>query len=149
MDNLTREQRRYTMAAVRSNNTGPERIVRSQVHRLGYRFRLYKKQLPGKPDLVLPRYALAIFVHGCFWHGHRCGANRRTPRTNADYWARKIEGNKRRDKRNTKNLKKLGYRILVVWECQIKRPDFVVRLREHLERVKLADGPKVEKKRDP
>jgi len=119
-DNLTPEQRRYTMASVRSKDTKPEIKVRRLVHGLGYRYRLHRKELPGNPDLVFPSRKKVIFVHGCFWHGHKnCPAAKR-PLSNQDYWLPKLDRNKKRDQAHADKLRKLGWGILTVWECQTK-----------------------------
>lgn len=127
-DNLTGEQRRKTMAAIKSRDTTPELAVRSIVHGLGYRFRLHGADLAGSPDLVLPKHRAVIFVHGCFWHGHSCRRKRVKPRTNAEYWLAKIERNRRRDRRVRRSLREAGWRVLVVWECQAARDDLAERL---------------------
>jgi DNA mismatch endonuclease (patch repair protein) len=111
------------MRAVKSQDTVPEMQVRSYVHRLGFRFRLHSKSLPGKPDLVFPRLACVIFVHGCFWHGHGCPRGARIPKTNTNYWRTKIARNISRDEANLRRLKSLGWRVLVIWECEIKNSD--------------------------
>ena len=120
MDKITPQQRSRNMAQVKGKDTKPEKLVRSLLHGLGYRFRLHVKTLPGKPDIVLPRYKAAIFVHGCFWHGHE-GCRRATiPATRAEFWEAKINGNKERDLRNVAALEDLGYRCLTVWQCEMK-----------------------------
>ncbi|MBZ0258081.1 very short patch repair endonuclease [bacterium] len=119
MDNLTPTQRRKTMQRVRSKDTKPELTVRRLAHALGYRFRLHRADLPGKPDLVFPRLRKVIFVHGCFWHGHNCKRGRNRPRSNQDYWIAKLDRNKQRDQKHRRALKRLGWRVLVVWECQL------------------------------
>lgn len=108
------------MRAVKSRDTKPEIAVRRLVHGMGFRFRLEGAGLPGKPDLVLPRHKLAVFVHGCFWHGHDCPRGSRVPATNRDYWLAKIARNKARDARVKRSLRALGWRVLVVWECALK-----------------------------
>ncbi|MCX5677415.1 MAG: very short patch repair endonuclease [Planctomycetota bacterium] len=112
--------RSRNMAAIRSRDTRPERIVRSLVHRLGYRFRLHVRDLEGRPDLVLPRHRLAIFVNGCFWHAHRCRCGRRCPKTNSSYWRAKRLRNLARDQQVRKKLRRQGWVVLTVWECQTK-----------------------------
>lgn len=117
-DNLTPEQRRLNMSRIRSAHTRPEMVVRSLAHSLGFRFRLHRQDLPGKPDLVFPSRSKLIFVHGCFWHMHSCRYGRVVPKTNVDYWQAKRLANVRRDKSNIKALKKQGWQVLVIWECQ-------------------------------
>lgn len=121
-DNLTRSQRSACMAAIRSADTQPEMAVRRLVHSLGYRYRLHRTQLPGKPDLVLPRYRCVVFVHGCFWHMHRCKRGKSTPRTNAEFWRTKREKTRIRDRGNIRALHRAGWSVLVVWECQTRKP---------------------------
>ncbi len=125
MDRLTPERRSALMAKVRSRDTGPERAVRSLAHGLGYRFRLCQANLPGRPDLVFAGRGKVVFVHGCFWHCHPgCRANR-TPATRRDYWQAKLDNNVRRDRRNLARLRRLGWGVMVVWECQLRMPDRV------------------------
>lgn len=119
MDRLTPAERSRLMAKIRGRDTQPELLVRSLVHGLGFRFRLQAKDLPGRPDLVLPRHRAAIFVHGCFWHAHRCKVGRKKPGTNVDFWLEKFERNKARDRRVVAALRRRGWRVLVVWECQL------------------------------
>lgn len=107
------------MARVRSRDTAPELLVRRLLWRMGYRYRLHCAGLPGKPDIVFASRRKAILVHGCFWHGHDCKRGARAPRANADYWARKIGGNRDRDARNLTALADLGWRALVLWECEL------------------------------
>ncbi|HEU0122956.1 MAG TPA: DNA mismatch endonuclease Vsr [Bryobacteraceae bacterium] len=121
MDKISTAERSEIMRRVRSKSTGPELTVRSLVHRLGYRFRLHRKDLPGSPDLVFPRFRKVIFVHGCFWHQHHCPRAVR-PQSRSDYWNRKLDGNLRRDRKNKRLLGAGGWGILVIWECQIKPP---------------------------
>jgi DNA mismatch endonuclease, patch repair protein len=108
------------MAAIRSANTKPEMRVRSALHALGYRFRLHRKDLPGRPDIVLPRLRTVIFVHGCFWHCHRCKYGSVVPATRADFWATKRAGNVARDRRNRTALRRAGWRVFVLWECEVR-----------------------------
>jgi DNA mismatch endonuclease (patch repair protein) len=119
-DNLTAEQRKRNMTAIKSRHTKPEIIVRSIIHRLGFRFRLHDKKLPGKPDIVLKRHKKIILVHGCFWHIHDCKRGNVTPKTNVEYWQNKRFRNVERDKENLKIYKKQGWKVLVIWECQLK-----------------------------
>ena len=108
------------MQAVKSKNTGPELAVRRLAHRMGYRFRLHRKDLPGKPDLVFPRLRKAVFVHGCFWHGHDCARGARVPVQNRPYWTKKIERNKVRDDAVQEALTAAGWKVVVLWECEIR-----------------------------
>ena len=110
------------MAGIKAKNTKPEMIVRSLLHSAGYRFRLHRKDLPGRPDVVLPKWRTVIFVHGCFWHRHTCALASR-PKSNVLYWTKKIEGNVARDLHNVRALRRLGWRVAVVWECQTKTSD--------------------------
>lgn len=121
MDRLTVEQRSHLMARIRSRDTKPELIVRSTLHRLGYRYTLHKRNMAGTPDLVFPRRLKVIFVNGCFWHGHSCKFGKAQPKTNTEFWGAKIAGNAKRDKRNIAILRKQGWRVMVVWECCIKK----------------------------
>ncbi|WP_071891226.1 very short patch repair endonuclease [Hymenobacter sp. PAMC 26628] len=116
---LTAEQRSVIMSSVRSKDTKPELLVRKYLHGLGLRYRLHNAKLPGKPDLSFPKYRTAIFVHGCFWHQHGCGKNV-TPMDNTDYWGAKLLRNISRDAEAKQALEKLGWRVLVVWECELK-----------------------------
>lgn len=135
MDIVSEEQRSYNMSRIRSRNTKPELAVRSLLHRLGYRFTVNgpkNKQLPGKPDIVLPRHQAVIFVHGCFWHGHEGCAQFRIPRTRTAWWEAKIRGNAERDGRNQLELSELGWRVIVIWECEIRVPGFPDVVQERL-----------------
>jgi DNA mismatch endonuclease Vsr len=112
--------RRRTMAAIRGKDTKPELAIRSLLHRLGYRFRLHKRELPGRPDLVFPSRRKALFIHGCFWHSHRCPlAN--VPKTRTDYWGPKLQANKKRDRRKQRQLRELGWETVTIWECQLSQ----------------------------
>jgi DNA mismatch endonuclease (patch repair protein) len=126
MDNISRKQRSDQMRMIRSKNTKPEKFVRSLVHSLGYRFRLHKSELPGRPDMVFASRKKVIFVHGCFWHGHRCRLGR-IPKSRLNYWVRKIDGNNERDIRNILRLRALGWKCLTVWQCELGRKDRIVR----------------------
>lgn len=118
-NHLSPEQRSWNMSRIRSKNTKPEIMVRSILHRMGYRFRLHRKDLPGKPDIVLPKYKTVIFVHGCFWHHHKGCRRGNIPKSNTDYWIPKIEKNKKRDRKHRAALRKLGWNVLTVWECEV------------------------------
>jgi DNA mismatch endonuclease, patch repair protein len=106
------------MAAIRAKDTKPEMVVRSALHRAGLRFRLHRRDLPGKPDIVLPRYGVVVMVHGCFWHHHGC-ANSQWPKTRADFWRKKILANVERDRRVSNALRTAGWKKIVVWECEV------------------------------
>ena len=114
------EQRSRNMAAIKGKNTKPEIRVRSLLHSLGYRFRLHRKDLPGKPDIVLPKYRTVIFVHGCFWHSHDCQWGNVVPKTRPDFWAEKRRGNADRDTKNALALKASGWKVIAVWECETR-----------------------------
>ncbi len=107
------------MSGIRGGNTAPELIVRRFLHRHGFRFRLHKKKLPGKPDIVLPKYRAAVLVHGCFWHRHPGCRFAVMPKSNAPFWREKLGGNVKRDRRNLLHLSELGWKPLVVWECEV------------------------------
>lgn len=131
-DILTPEARSKLMSKVSARNTGPEKKLRSLLHRAGFRFRLHAKRLPGKPDIVLPRYRTVIFVHGCFWHGHTCAKGTNRPKTRPEFWEKKINGNQERDGRNRQELENLGWRVLTVWECELKnQEELMTRLRKY------------------
>lgn len=115
----TTEQRRRNMSAIRHQNTKPELLIRSELHKRGLRFRIHRKDLPGKPDIVLPRFNTVIFINGCFWHGHECHLFH-WPKTRETFWRNKIGGNVIRDSKNSEKLLTGGYRVLTVWECAIK-----------------------------
>ena len=118
------EQRSRNMSAIKSKNTKPEIKVRKVLHSMGYRFRLHSKDLPGSPDIVLPKYKTVIFVHGCFWHRHENCKYASTPKTRQEFWEAKFRENINRDKLNQENLSSNGWKIIIVWECEIKDKDF-------------------------
>lgn len=127
------EVRSRTMRAVKDRNTHPEMVVRRLVHSLGYRYRLHQRNLPGVPDLVFPSRRALIFVHGCFWHQHDCPRGARIPKTRRDYWVPKLLKNQERDARNQKRLQEMGWRTLVIWECEtVDRSHLAKRLRSFL-----------------
>lgn len=130
------EKRSWIMSQVREKNTSPELKVRSLIHRLGFRFRLHRKDLPGTPDLVFPSRKKVIFVHGCFWHGHDCARGHRVPKTNSEYWIEKIHRNTVRDVKHQADLKALGWNVMVIWECEIRTPEIVSRKIFHFLQVK-------------
>lgn len=123
MDRLTPEKRSWNMGRIKSSDTNPEKRVRSTLHRMGYRFRLHRKDLPGKPDIVLPKYKAIIFVHGCFWHRHKNCKNAATPKTRKEFWQQKFQDNVKRDRKVSRSLRKSGWHVHVVWECQTKNQD--------------------------
>jgi len=126
MDIVTPEKRSRMMAGIRSRDTKPEIIVRSTLHRMGYRFRLHRRDLPGSPDIVLPKYRTAIFVHGCFWHRHRGCKYAYSPKSRVSFWEQKFRDNVERDRRVQRQLRRLGWRVIIVWECQTRHLDSLV-----------------------
>jgi DNA mismatch endonuclease (patch repair protein) len=127
VDKFSPEFRSRIMARVRGKNTSPELTVRKIVHGLGYRFRLHRRDLPGIPDIVLPRHRKIIFVHGCFWHGHPYCKRSGRPKSNVIFWKRKIRENIARDQKTLKGLHLLGWRPLIIWECEIKNHDMLLK----------------------
>ncbi|MFC2135318.1 very short patch repair endonuclease [Bacteroidota bacterium] len=127
-DILTKERRSWNMGRIKSKNTKPELIVRSFLHKNGLRFRLHDKNLPGKPDIVLKKFKSVIFVHGCFWHNHKNCKRANIPKSNKRYWIDKIGANVLRDKKNIKELRRLKWNVLIIWECQINIIKFLERL---------------------
>ena len=120
-DNHTPEQRHANMAAIHSASTKPELKLRHALWRLGFRYRVNDKRLPGKPDIVLPKYRTVIFVHGCFWHGHKDCPNYTVPKTNTEFWTAKIARNQERDQETWRQLEAKGWHVLIVWECELKK----------------------------
>lgn len=129
-DVFSKAKRSDVMSRIRGRDTGPERAVRFMLHRMGYRFRLHRTDLPGKPDIVLPRFTTAIFVHGCFWHRHKGCRFAYTPKSRKTFWLNKLESNVTRDRRVNRELAKLGWHVVTVWECELRSPD---RLSKRLE----------------
>ncbi|MCK5057374.1 MAG: DNA mismatch endonuclease Vsr [Candidatus Aminicenantes bacterium] len=121
MDIWPKEKRSEVMSRIRSKDTKPEKLVRSLLHRMGYRFRVHVKYLPGKPDIVMKKYNAIIFVHGCFWHLHDDCNEGRIPSTRTEYWAKKLLGNKARDEKHMNELTNMGWRVMRVWECEIEK----------------------------
>lgn len=119
-DKLSTERRSWNMSRIKSRDTQPEFAVRRMLHTLGYRFRLHRGDLPGKPDIVLPKHKIVIFVHGCFWHQHAACIDCSKPKTRSNYWAPKLQGNQVRDKKNRARLRRLGWKPIVIWECETK-----------------------------
>jgi DNA mismatch endonuclease, patch repair protein len=124
-DIFSPEKRSQIMSRVRAYDTKPELVVRSLVHNMGFRFRLYREDLPGNPDIVLPRHKKVIFVHGCFWHGHKKCKRANRPSTNVAFWQKKLDGNIARDKRNQAELTKRQWKCLVIWQCEIGNGPFL------------------------
>lgn len=120
-DTVSPEKRSDMMSGIRGKDTKPEIVVRRLLHRLGYRFRLHCKDLPGRPDIVLPKWRTVIFVNGCYWHGHKDCHLFRLPKTRTEFWSKKIEGNQARDQRNYIVLEAAGWKVLVIWECAVSK----------------------------
>ena len=122
MDHLGKKDRSENMRRIKGKDTAPEIVVRRLLHRMGFRFRLHRKDLPGNPDVVLPKFRTVVFVHGCFWHGHDCkkGSARRRPKSNENYWNSKLERNVRRDAANAEKIRELGWKRIVVWACETR-----------------------------
>jgi len=125
-DHLTKDKRSWNMSRIRSRHTKPELIIRSLLHRSGFRFRINYDNLPGSPDIVLPKYRTVIFVHGCFWHRHPNCSKATPPKTNKEYWQKKFKRNVSRDIEIREKLKKLQWHIIVVWECEVMKDPFSV-----------------------
>lgn len=123
MDVHNPEQRSFNMSRIKSRDTKPERVVRSLLHRLGYRFRLHVTGLPGSPDVVLPRYKTLIYVHGCFWHRHQGCRYATTPASNCEKWMKKFQDNTIRDRKNLEDATRLGWHPIVIWECEVRDLD--------------------------
>lgn len=119
-DRMTREQRHHCMSRIKGFDTKPELLVRMFLWHHGFRYRLYDKKLPGKPDIIMRKWRTVIFVNGCFWHGHEC-ENFRAPKSNIQFWQNKIETNKNRDKQNIQKLQILGYNVITIWECELSK----------------------------
>jgi len=137
LDIYSREKRSVIMARVRSKDSTPELAVRRLLHSLGYRYRLHLNNLPGKPDIVLPKYDSVIFIHGCFWHHHKGCKKSKMPETNADFWRKKILDNVARDKRNIRELGEKDWKVLVLWECQVRSPKLQERINHFLEKKQI------------
>lgn len=121
VDTLSPAERSERMARIKGRDTKPEIWVRRALHAFGYRFRLHRRDLPGRPDIVLPKYRTVVFVHGCFWHAHTCQKGR-IPGTRSAFWEAKFEGNEKRDARNMRALRAAGWRVLTIWECGLSKP---------------------------
>lgn len=121
MDIVSKKKRSEMMQAIKGSNTRPEIIARKHLFSLGFRYRIHNKSLPGRPDICLKKYNAVIFINGCFWHGHSNCNIFSMPKSNTKFWKDKLESNKKRDKRNIRKLKKMGWKVLVVWECQLEK----------------------------
>lgn len=139
MDIWPKQKRSEVMSKIRGKNTKPEMILRSQLFKDGFRFRVNKKDLPGKPDIVLPRYKTAIFVNGCFWHLHKRCKEGNIPKSNKIYWKTKLFKNVQRDRSNIKQLRRLGWHVLTFWECEIENhlPSLISKIEKHLIKRKV------------
>lgn len=137
MDKLTSEERSWNMSMIKSKNTKPELIVRSVLHRMGFRFRLHRKEIPGKPDIVLPKYKTIIFVHGCFWHRHQGCKYAYIPKSRVDFWEAKFKANIKRDMEVKKQLDESNWRTFVIWECELSDIDTLkTRIQQHFNELK-------------
>lgn len=138
MDRISKQRRSWNMSRIRSENTSPEKSVRSALHRIGLRFRLHQRKLKGRPDIVLPRFHTVIFVHGCFWHRHPGCRLAYVPKTRIAFWQKKFDDNVSRDRRTCRDLRKSGWRVLVVWECKTTDPsDLAMRIARKLSPEKM------------
>ena len=124
-DRISPARRSENMRAIKSKNTAPEKRVRSVAHRLGLRFRLHRRDLPGSPDLIFPGRGIVLFVHGCFWHRHENCPVATIPKTNTEYWSKKFRDNIKRDRENRKKLEESGWRVLIIWECETRKRESV------------------------
>jgi DNA mismatch endonuclease (patch repair protein) len=144
MDIWSKEKRSDVMSKIRSQNTKPEKLLRSLLFSNGFRFRIHRKDLPGKPDIVLLKYNTAIFVHGCFWHYHKDCREGRIPSTNSNFWKNKLSKNVKKDAEHISALEKLGWRVFVIWECEVERVIKNAELQENLFKG-LIDGTEIKK----
>ncbi len=133
MDSVSKEKRSWNMSRIKSENTKPEKKLRSWLFKEGYRYRLHKKELPGSPDIVLKKYKTVIFVNGCYWHRHENCKLAYNPKSNIEFWQKKFKENVSRDKKNYKKIKQLGWKVIICWECQIKNNFDVVK--EKIEKI--------------
>lgn len=120
MDHLSPQMRSWNMSRIRSRDTQPEKLVRSILHRMGYRFRLHRRDLPGSPDIVMPKHSTIVLVHGCYWHRHPACRLATTPKTNSDFWEAKFQRTVARDQQQLDQLRRLGWNVIIVWECETK-----------------------------
>ena len=131
-DVFSKEKRSWLMGRVKGRDTKPEILVRSFIHRMGYRFRIHRRDLPGNPDIVFPRHGKVIFVHGCFWHGHEGCPRSTRPTSNKRFWNEKLDGNIERDKRFRRALQRMGWKVFVVWQCETREPEKLLRKLERI-----------------
>lgn len=122
VDHISKERRSWNMSRIGSKDTAPEIFVRSMLHKMGLRFRLHRADLPGIPDIVLPKYRTVVFVHGCFWHQHKGCRRSGSPKSNTTYWHEKLAKNVKRDRKHRRALAKLGWKVILVWECEVGQP---------------------------
>ena len=146
-DTLSQTQRSYNMSRIRGKNTKPEILVRKGLHARGFRFRLHNKKLPGSPDIVLPKYGVAIMVNGCFWHGHKGCRYANEPKSNVDFWQAKIARNRHRDEVTTAHLEALGWHVITIWECELRGADKSLRRIDELIN-EICDAGLVRQRRD-
>lgn len=135
VDSISKKHRSWNMGRIKSKDTSPEKIVRSLLHKMGYRFRLHRKNLPGKPDIVLTKYKAVIEVRGCFWHRHKNCKETTTPKSNTEFWLEKFRKNVERDKKNKLKLKELGWKVIVIWECETKNKQEIVDMLKRINSV--------------
>jgi DNA mismatch endonuclease (patch repair protein) len=148
MDHVPPDRRSFIMRMVKTSDTKPELAVRKLLHGMGFRFRLRNNHLPGKPDVVLPRWRAVVLIHGCFWHRHRGCRKATTPKTKTAYWLKKFQENVRRDRIVTRRLESLGWRVCVVWQCELRTPTTLGRrLREFLKRTKTVRAHEIKGRR--
>jgi len=145
MDRLSKRQRSELMAKIRAKGTNPELAVRKALRGMGYVYRLHRSDLPGKPDIVMAKRRVVIFVHGCFWHGHKCAAGQNIPATNKHYWLPKLMRNKQRDSENIADLRELGWKVVVIWECETRDSK---KIESRLNRMLSTHKTRRKKKRD-
>lgn len=136
MDVHSRQQRSYNMSQIKGRDTKPELLVRKFLHAQGFRYKLHDKSLPGKPDIVLPKYKTVIFIHGCFWHGHAHCRYFTIPKTRTQWWTDKITTNKANDVKAVKALRREGWKVMVIWECKLKKPKLLHTLKSLTEKIK-------------
>ncbi|MCD8176230.1 MAG: very short patch repair endonuclease [Tannerellaceae bacterium] len=141
MDIWDKKKRSKVMSNIRSKNTKPEITLRKELYKIGFRYRINYKKLPGKPDIVFPKYKTAIFVNGCFWHGHGPCSDTHIPKTNSTYWQDKIDRNKQRDKENIEKLESLGWKVMTVWDCEIQKKEKLDLLIKEIESILYQELP--------